>query len=336
MGLVLLSNAWLVLGTSIAKSPSATTSPSSSSVAQNNEVAVSITPSTSNKPAVAAHAEATALTLATIPTSTLSAKKTPTSTRMTFQGGPVLHSPVIQPLYWGHQNTGNIISLIQPKLDLFYSEIVTSSYVNMTEYGVQGSSFKTSYFYEADNGAVLDDVLDIQPWLQQLATTGIIQPTSNTYYPIYVRVNTISSGNLNSCSDFCYYRNSVAAGKTKTIYYAVFPIFSNGCPACSPISTIANLVLNSAMALASAATNPDAGAGRVAYADTVSGSGVGEYCTRVQEQQGLAEVQTGRSERWFVLPGLWSDRLGGCTADFRAVLQGVGEVIGAPSGGVST
>ncbi|KAJ3240921.1 hypothetical protein HDU81_002424 [Chytriomyces hyalinus] len=267
---------------------------------------------------------------ATLPTAAPSSSP---ATSVVYSGGPVLQNPTIQPIYWGHKTAGHIVGLIQPPMDLFYSEIVGSSYLLMPEYQVQEATFNASYFYEMDNGAVLDDTLDIQPFLINLAKTGVIHPNQNAYYPIYVRVAGLTWNNLESCTDFCYYRNSVTYGKGQTIYYGVFPLFMTFCTPCTSISQIGNLIINSAMALASAVTNPEASAasqGSLGYVDSVSGVGVGEVCRTVRKVSKLEEVVS-MNGRYFQLPPLWSEKLQGCTANFQALAEPVAALIGAPT-----
>ncbi|KAJ3265653.1 hypothetical protein HDU77_004426 [Chytriomyces hyalinus] len=267
---------------------------------------------------------------------TAAAAAAPPATSVVYSGGHVLQNPTIQPIYWGHKTAGHIVGLVQPPMDLFYSEIVGSSYLLMPEYQVQEATFNTSYFYEMDNGAVLDDTLDIQPFLIDLAKKGIIHPNQNTYYPVYVRVAGLLWNNLESCTDFCYYRNSVTYAKGQTIYYGVFPLYMSFCTPCTSISQIANLIINSAMALASAVTNPEASSSSSAsqaslgYVDSVSGVGIGELCRTVRKVSKLEEVFT-TNGRYFQLPPLWSEKLQGCTANFQTLAVPVAALLGAPT-----
>ncbi|KAJ3409988.1 hypothetical protein CcCBS67573_g00366 [Chytriomyces confervae] len=272
---------------------------------------------------------------ATIGVNLPTAAAAPPATGVVYSGGHVLQNPTIQPIYWGHKTAGHIVGLVQPPMDLFYSEIVGSSYLLMPEYQVQEATFNTSYFYEMDNGAVLDDTLDIQPFLINLAKKGIIYPNQNTYYPVYVRVAGLLWNNLESCTDFCYYRNSVTYANGQTIYYGVFPLYMSFCTPCTSISQIANLIINSAMALASAVTNPEASSSSASqaslgYVDSVSGVGIGELCRTVRKVSKLEEVFTVNG-RYFQLPPLWSEKLQGCTANFQTLAVPVAALLGAPT-----
>ncbi|KAJ3077052.1 hypothetical protein HDU98_009453 [Podochytrium sp. JEL0797] len=255
-------------------------------------------------------------------------------------GGVVLKQMVVHPIYWGQ--TGTVVAAIQPSLDLMYSELVKTNYVHLTQYGVQSVAFNASVFIVANSQPSIDDTQDIQSFLRSLVSQGTIVPTQNTYFPLYLFANTVSFGSLNSCADFCYYRNSVeisdlVPGVSK-LYYGVFPLFLLPCAPCAPISVIGNLMMSSAMALVSAATNPSAtnplaqapGEPAAGYTDVATGASVGEYCSVALGIQKLEQVVT-PAQRHFLLPPVWSQSMKGCTADFQNLVKPVGTPVGAPA-----
>ncbi|ORY51516.1 hypothetical protein BCR33DRAFT_762229 [Rhizoclosmatium globosum] len=262
----------------------------------------------------------------------------PPPTGFRYGGGTVLRQMVVQPIYWGQKGTS--IEMIQEPLDLLYSEVVQSSYVQLAEYGIKSVTFTPSSFVITNSQPGYDDVLDVQALLRGLVEQGTIKPTTNSYYPVYLSTGSITYGNLNSCTDFCYYRNTIdiedIAPSAHMLNYAVFPVFTGTCPACASISVIGNLFTNSAMALVSAATNPSAtnpkvsGSGGLApgYTDVQTGVSVGEYCSTVQQISKLEDVVT-PAQRHFQLPPLWSQQLKACTVNFKTAVQPVGVVIGS-------
>ncbi|KAI9343605.1 hypothetical protein BDR26DRAFT_858399 [Obelidium mucronatum] len=261
-----------------------------------------------------------------------------------YLGGKIFQDMVVQPIYWGQ--IGTKIAAVQPSLDLLYSELVKTPYLKLNEYGVKSVTYNSSVFVVTNSQPVYDDVEDIQNLLRGLVADGTIIPTSNTYFPLYLFTGSLSVGTLNSCTDFCYYRNSIDISEfnitgTSRLYYGAFPLLMFPCPTCTTISDMSNLFINSAQALVSAATNPS-GTNPKAYTgtsgstlaagfvDSETGVSVGEYCTVVKKVEKLEEVES-PGGKFFQLPPVWSQRLAGCTVDFQNVVGVVGSVIGAPA-----
>ncbi|KAJ3007869.1 UNVERIFIED_CONTAM: hypothetical protein HDU68_003312 [Siphonaria sp. JEL0065] len=253
-----------------------------------------------------------------------------------YNGGTVFTHMVVQPIFWGQ--IGTQIPATRPQLDLLYSELVKSSYVQLNEYGVQSVTYNESIFVITNSQPVYDDSEDIQFFLRGLVSDGTITPTANTYYPLYLYTGSLSFGNLNTCVDFCYYRNSFDISDlnipgVSRLYYGVFPQLMFKCDSCQTISLIANLFLDSAAALINAATNPSAtnpnspNGFAAGYVDSQTGVSVGDYCTKVKGVHKLEEVVTDGGKH-FQLPPVWSQSLGGCTVDFQNIVEPVGNIVG--------
>ncbi|KAJ3307875.1 hypothetical protein HDU76_004297 [Blyttiomyces sp. JEL0837] len=212
-------------------------------------------------------------------------------------GGPVIQNVEVHTIFYGNPN-------YQTQLNAFYMAVVKSPWIAMmTEYNtttptvqkIDYGTFGGSYIETGTIKTTLDDVADIQPYLVNLAKSGIISPNANTFFAMHFGPGiTITQGTTTSCVQFCAYH-------------------AGGCATgCGSGTTFQNLCSVSSHELGEAIT--DAGVGLatsyaypLAWYDSVNGEN-GDICNA---QQGSFVGSDGVT---YTVQKLWSNALKACIA----------------------
>ncbi|KAI8809416.1 hypothetical protein BJ742DRAFT_236272 [Cladochytrium replicatum] len=165
--------------------------------------------------------------------------------KLRYFSGPLLHQSVIHPIYWGGSAKVAFTSRDTSRNVFdFYSTIVHSRYFDwLSEYSAASNGYiigrgsvlspLEAQTASALTGAVNDS--QIRSFLLDLAVSGEINPTENTYYPIHLPPDvTVTYNNRRSCRDFCGYHNTIgfinaATGQLTRLYYGVIPDQGGNC-----------------------------------------------------------------------------------------------------------
>ncbi|KAJ3301586.1 hypothetical protein HDU76_005704 [Blyttiomyces sp. JEL0837] len=238
--------------------------------------------------------------------------------KLNYYGGPVIQNVEVTTIYYGNAN-------YQSQIDAFYKAIVVSPWISwLSEYNTANpvqtigtGSFVGSYKETSNIKTSLDDANDIQPYLKNLVSTGVIKPNANSYYPIHFAPGiSITQGGSGSCSVFCAYHGTIDISSlnvgTKYLYYGVMPDQGGNCAGgCgSAATTFQNLCSVSSHELAEAMTDAAVGIGSsvaypLAWYDSANGE-IGDICNA---QQGTFLGNDGVT---YTVQAQWSNALGKC------------------------
>ncbi|KAI9345295.1 hypothetical protein BDR26DRAFT_157322 [Obelidium mucronatum] len=189
------------------------------------------------------------------------ARRADTSHDMKYYGGPILQNIEVTTIFYGSG------VLYQNETNAFYEFLVKSPYMAMLfEYNAGYGRFIGSYLETNNIKTVVDDKLDIIPYLKGLVQAGILKPNANSYYPIHFAPGTnITQGNSKSCINFCGYHGTIDISTiyngTKYLSYGVLPSHTGQCyGGCGrSVDPFRNLCSISSHELAEAVTNPAIG-----------------------------------------------------------------------------
>ncbi|KAJ3084196.1 hypothetical protein HDU99_002734 [Rhizoclosmatium hyalinum] len=234
-----------------------------------------------------------------------------------YYTGPVIGNIVVNPIFYG-ANT-----YYQNEIVAFLKFLTNSTYMDtLAAYSVPAQkigrgSYNRSYVETANIKSSLNDVKDIQPYLLNLVKSGIIFPTPNTYFPIFLNPTTsVTQAGGWSCVDFCGYHGSINIQSfnipgTPYLYYGVHPDQTGDCyGGCGdnddPLANLQSVVSHE---LAESVTNPAVGQNPYLkfpiawYAK--SGGEIGDICNAMQDQLSDGKGNT------FTVQKLWSNLWGG-------------------------
>ncbi len=211
--------------------------------------------------------------------------------QLTYRNGPLLENVEVFTIFWGPGWQTAPASGMLPKLNDFFTYILTSSLIDqLSEYNVPGHSIghgKFSGTQTITTTTLHKSVTDtaIQHFLQhQIATNSAIpQPTPNTLYFIYVQpgVRVIQGGSA-SCQAFCGYHNDISG----QVFYAVMPY--PGCSGCTGgLQPLDALTSTSSHELCEAITDAIPGQG---WYDDAHGE-IGDICAWKTKRVGAYTVQ---------------------------------------------
>ncbi|KAJ3196856.1 hypothetical protein HK101_007470 [Irineochytrium annulatum] len=221
---------------------------------------------------------------------------------------------MITPIYHGE-----VPAMAQ--LNRFYAAVVNSSYIDtLSQYGpITRGTFSQPYIespaHALPTTKIIDDAVDVQPYIQSLVDRNLIKYTvPNAYHPIHLSpaYTAVTYRGLRSCVGFCGYHSSMTVkhhGKKYRVMYAVFPDpYIPGC-ACGggaaddgAVEDLDNLFMMASHELAESITDPANDA--VAWSN--DGDEVADYC---QWQKG--SVVGGDGNVWTVQK-VWGDRENKC------------------------
>ncbi|KAJ3330827.1 hypothetical protein HDU76_004745 [Blyttiomyces sp. JEL0837] len=259
----------------------------------------------------------TSTTSAPATTTTGSAKYTNYPGKLVYNGGPVIPNVDVTPLWWG--------SGVQytDKLPGFYAAVVDSAHYDMLQqYSTSDSSIigrgttKSPITLSGyPTKTALDNDKDIVPYLRSLVSSGVLNPTINTYYPIHFGPGiSITNQGQGSCKVFCAYHGTIDVSDisgTKYLYYGIIPDQGGACAGGCGSSSNAfnNLCSVSSHELVEATTDPAVGvaqnvAAPLAWYDSKDGNSGGEIGDLCNGQQGTINGYTVQKE--------WSNKAGGC------------------------
>ncbi|KAJ3285939.1 hypothetical protein HDU79_006932 [Rhizoclosmatium sp. JEL0117] len=183
----------------------------------------------------------------------------PSKLLLTYNGGPVISNVEITTIWF------DSTAQFQSDLVDFYNFVASSDYMNIfLQYttptqSIGRGSVVGQYAETRPIKTSLDDVVDIQPYLRELYTTGKINPNQNSYYAIHLAygINVTMQGGQ-SCVEFGGYHNAVLVGDISNtldfIYYGVIP-------QCYEIPTVNYLLDATSHELAEAISDPIPGHG---------------------------------------------------------------------------
>lgn len=197
--------------------------------------------------------------------------------QLVYNGGPLLSSVQVCPVFWGDAWTQPAQKLVSQYLYLFFESIVTSSFMEqLSEYDAPSyaiSSGSVTDIITIPHSFFLGLALDsmIQSMLKQQITNGTLPPVNpNRLYIVYLPpgVN-VQKGFGLSCLTFCGYHDAIAS----SIFYTVVPYPS--CASClNGLSVNDALTVISSHELAEAITDPIPGKG---WYDQNNGE-IGDIC----------------------------------------------------------
>ncbi|KAJ3308008.1 hypothetical protein HDU76_004188 [Blyttiomyces sp. JEL0837] len=207
-------------------------------------------------------------------------------------GGPVISNVEVHTIFYGNTN-------YQSQINSFYGGIANSNFLSwLSEYNTPSQTIGTGSFVDSytETGTIqttLDDVNDIQPYLTNLVSQGVITPNANTYYPIHFGPGiSITQGGSSSCQQFCAYHGTIDISSlnvgTQYLYYGVIPdqggACAGGCGASS--NTFKNLCSVSSHELVEAITDAAVGVASgnsapLAWYDQTNGE-IGDICNAQQ------------------------------------------------------
>ncbi|ORY49615.1 hypothetical protein BCR33DRAFT_587293 [Rhizoclosmatium globosum] len=170
---------------------------------------------------------------------------------LTYGGGPVISNVEVTPIFY------DASTRFQPEMLNFYSAITDSVYMNACQFP---SSHLTSFFLlcrllksfssvqeystqtqligrgklvgsYVETGTIkgnLNDANDVRPYVRSLVEQGILNPNSNSYYPIHFTkgINITTSGGR-SCVNFAGYHSAVYTADISGVdwtAYGVIPL----------------------------------------------------------------------------------------------------------------
>jgi hypothetical protein len=197
----------------------------------------------------------------------------------TFQGGSVLTSVQVQPVFWGAAWAGAQAALI-PELEQFFKFVVTSSLVAMLkEYSVPGQTIQlgsvltavTVAGSEPGGSAKTIDDSTIQAQVDNWVKDGTLAGGANALYFIFLPPGvTSTAGGQASCTIYCGYHQATPAGNA----YAVMPFVQ--CTGCSQATQLQTFTAVASHELCEAITDPHPSSGWVDRAS--SGNEIGDFC----------------------------------------------------------
>lgn len=217
---------------------------------------------------------------------------------LTYQGGPVLESVEVVPIYWGSAWGNADHAALAARLDAFFDFIVTSPVMDLlSEYAIpampirRGKRLTSVRLTNSEPGTataggqqVTDD--QIQQGLQAWIAKGTVPAvTPNTLYFIYLPPNVTCEGpyGFTSCSEICGYHEHIGG----TIFYAVVPYVN--CDGCVyPGDFLDTLTEISTHELCEAVTDP----GASAWWDTNTSNEIGDVCNQQTARLGGYLIQT--------------------------------------------
>ncbi|KAI9349043.1 hypothetical protein BDR26DRAFT_852870 [Obelidium mucronatum] len=163
-----------------------------------------------------------------------------------------------------------------------------------------GTLMETKHPKTAPN-SVIDDVLDIQPYLKNLITTGVIKPTVNTYIGIHFAPSlVIKHKTQTSCIHFC---------DVSILAYGIIPDFSSGgCAgiACGYGSVFENQCATASHELEEAITNPAIGTAKGLRPPLVL---LSDLCANTNQMERVKDSTTGKT---WALQKIWSNAQQAC------------------------
>jgi hypothetical protein len=208
-------------------------------------------------------------------------------------GGPVLSSVEVVPIYWGAAWNGAPNAQIAAQLDGFFDFIVTSSLIDLlAEYGRTASPIgrgrRAASVHAADSepgtgGSVADT--DIQQALQAWIAVGSAPAvTANTLYFIFLPPGIVSvePNGAASCVSTCGHHGNIGA-----VYYAVIPYIN--CPTCllPGASFFDTLTVIASHEFCESITDPML----TTWYDPLTGDEIGDICNRQSVRLGPYLVQ---------------------------------------------
>lgn len=220
--------------------------------------------------------------------------------QLTYRNGPMLSSVQVFTVFWGSSWSTNPLRLLIPKLNDFFSYVLTSALLDqLSEYDTgaysigHGSLAGTATITSADPPGTVDDSA-IQAFLQaQIAAKTLPAPTANTLYFVYFAPGVaVNMGSGQSCQTFCGYHDSING----QIFYGVMPY--PGCSGClGGMADLDALTSTSSHELCEAITDPIPGQG---WYDDNNGE-IGDICAWQTKKLGTYLVQLE-----------WSNKSGSC------------------------
>ncbi|KAJ3333227.1 hypothetical protein HDU76_010385 [Blyttiomyces sp. JEL0837] len=275
----------------------------------------------------------TSTTLTTTTTSSTTTSTTTTTTTTTTKPPAAAATPPGTNVTYGG---GQIIS----------KEILNSSYLDLPEYStseqrIRRGSFVDSYMLVTDNLGVLDDIAGVQPRLSLLVRSGVIAPNENSFYPVFVRAQSVT---YNTTLKIAPSKNhlqvkkasilkpetqqlkiaasmditSIPSAKTPFLRYSVIPLHTYPCPACTPVSQIIDATTMAAATLIDSILDPQGPTPppqtRRGWYSSDTGVGLASYCKGKQGKSGRLALGTLNtiSGRWFPVSEVWSGRNASC------------------------
>ncbi|KAJ3288579.1 hypothetical protein HDU79_004745 [Rhizoclosmatium sp. JEL0117] len=147
---------------------------------------------------------------------------------LTYGGGPVISNVEVTPIFY------DASTRFQPEMLNFYSAITDSVYMNaLQEYSTQTQligrgKLVGSYVETGTIKGNLNDAKDVRPYVRSLVEQGILNPNSNSYYPIHFTkgINITTSGGR-SCVNFAGYHSAVYTADISGVdwtAYGVIPL----------------------------------------------------------------------------------------------------------------
>jgi len=220
-----------------------------------------------------------------------------TPIQLTYRGGHLLSQVEVITTFWNGDAWNQ-----QPQSDIlqgiiqFFNSILSSELMDqLAEYGVEGQPINHgqqvgAYIVNTSSplGSQVSDA-QLQQLLQSLisANPTFPQPTPNRLYFLYLPPGvTVTSGNDQSCHQFCGYHSAMQGG----IFYAVMPFpCEGGCT--GGLSLLNALTSVSSHELCEAITDAVPGQGWYWFADDKHQGEIGDICAWQQKQVGNFTVQ---------------------------------------------
>ncbi|HSR89578.1 MAG TPA: hypothetical protein VLK22_04300 [Candidatus Udaeobacter sp.] len=231
---------------------------------------------------------------------------------LTYRGGRLLTSVVVQPIFWGSVAWSSPqINTVPKKIADFFAAILKKGSVfnaQLAEYSLSGrpqfgpGSLLASVVVNSSPPKRVSDAAirtALAGWIRQ----GVVAATrQQTFYAIYLPPGTVSvNGREMSCRDYCGYHDSFVSNGV-SVFYAVLPYPS--CQGCLPrvsferlLDPASALMVVSSHELAEGQTDPIPGEG---WYNDINGEN-GDYCVGQIRQEGN-----------FFIQKEWSNRAGAC------------------------
>ncbi|KAI9324004.1 hypothetical protein BDR26DRAFT_1015258 [Obelidium mucronatum] len=236
---------------------------------------------------------------------------------LSYFGGPVVSNIEVTPIWY------DSTAPFQSQMMAYYDLLTSSSFMDIyKEYAtptqiIGKGSVVGSYTEKGPIKMMLDDDLDIQPYLRNLISTGVLTPNANSYYPIHLKygVNVSSSGLGYACSAFAGYHTSLYVGDISLVQYVYYGVI----PQCS--TRINDLWSPVSHELAETITDPIPGRG---WYHTVEGE-ISDICAWQE-----ATIADSSGKAWIVQKQ-WSNSLQKCVIAPAITTAQVAPVIASPS-----
>jgi hypothetical protein len=262
--------------------------------------------------------------------------------KLNYYGGEVLANPKLVQVVWG---TGTFLPEVTnssaPNVASFLDAYIDSpSFAWMSEYSAGGRTIGPGSFggrytitpSDANDGATLDDIDDIQPELKaQIDAQHLPAPDANTFYVVFVpSEKLITMGGGTNLDFFCAYHRATARASGPPVRYAVIPHSVVDAPDCGVAGGFGNLTAAASHEIAEGVTDPDARFATavdkpLAWYDPVvnpdQGFAFGEAGDICNHQQATVTLGDGRD---YVVQKIWSNQARACVTSGQPRLVSLG------------